>query len=188
VTKCLQQLQENNPSLLLTGAGLRKLERDARYVPAIAEAITSVLLNSFRPDSARIAKILAWQDPVENQPTKAQSQSQMPVSEVTPELLCRSLEKRIRFGLAQPERTKSSEAESVSGKPIIESCPLSPVDNDWSDWSILHDNLDEHSITKAKSGVSSGAEELNQPTPTNNNPRKLLYTPSDDDCDGYEDW
>jgi hypothetical protein len=197
VTKCLQQLQENNPSLLLTGAGLRKAERDARYVPAIAEAIASVLLNSFRPDPARMNQIASWQaNPDDDAPVKAVSQSQLSDStaaEVTAEVLCRSLEKRIRFVLEQPERTKSrteTDAESVGGKSAVsDRYPLSPMEIDWNLLDEDRDeDLDEDLEENKKQQTEGVAGSTDKPMPAYQDPRDLLYASSDDDCDGYEDW
>jgi len=46
LSNCLKQLQKTNPSLLLTANELRVVERDARYVPAVATAIASIVCKS----------------------------------------------------------------------------------------------------------------------------------------------
>ena len=43
ITSCLRNLQRTNPSLLLTAHQLKRVERDSKYVPAVAGAIASVL-------------------------------------------------------------------------------------------------------------------------------------------------
>jgi len=43
---CLRSLQKTNPSLLLTCAQLKNTERDVLYIPKIASALSSMLLNS----------------------------------------------------------------------------------------------------------------------------------------------
>lgn len=61
MTQCLQQLQKTNPSLLLTASELRKAERDARYVPAVALALASILNKSvIDPDPAILERIQRW--------------------------------------------------------------------------------------------------------------------------------
>jgi len=50
LTNCLRQLQKTNPDLLLTAHELRKVERDARYVPAVASALASILSKSSTPN------------------------------------------------------------------------------------------------------------------------------------------
>ena len=49
LSQCLRQLQSTNPDLLLTASELRVAERDARYVPAVASALSSILSKSARP-------------------------------------------------------------------------------------------------------------------------------------------
>ena len=46
ITSCLRSLQRSNPSLLLTAHQLKRVERDSKYVPAVAGAIASVLCHS----------------------------------------------------------------------------------------------------------------------------------------------
>ena len=62
MTKCLLQLQKTNPSLLLTTSELRKVERDARYVPAVAMALSSILTKSItKPDPTVLDRIVKWE-------------------------------------------------------------------------------------------------------------------------------
>lgn len=61
MTACLRQLQKTNPSLLLTATELREAERDARYVPAVATALASILTKSVaHSDPSTIARIQSW--------------------------------------------------------------------------------------------------------------------------------
>jgi hypothetical protein len=61
MTNCLSQLQKTNPSLLLTPSELRKAERDARYVPAVALALSSILTKSVtEPDPTVLDRIQNW--------------------------------------------------------------------------------------------------------------------------------
>ena len=46
ITSCLRSLQRTNPSLLLTAHQLKRVERDVKYVPAVAGAIASVMCRS----------------------------------------------------------------------------------------------------------------------------------------------
>lgn len=61
-TECLKSLQKTSPGLLLTANQLKRLERDAKYVPAIASAISSVICHSrqrgFHNDSLDI--VFGW--------------------------------------------------------------------------------------------------------------------------------
>ena len=43
ITGCLRSLQRTDPNLLLTAHQLKRVERDSKYVPAVAGAIASVL-------------------------------------------------------------------------------------------------------------------------------------------------
>ncbi len=45
ISSCLQSLQISNPSLLLDANQLKKTERDVRYIPSVAAALTSMVLN-----------------------------------------------------------------------------------------------------------------------------------------------
>lgn len=44
--ECLRGIQKTNPNLLLTAQQLKKAERDARYVPAVAASIASIISKS----------------------------------------------------------------------------------------------------------------------------------------------
>jgi hypothetical protein len=46
ISSCLRSLQRTNSSLLLTAHQLKRVERDAKYVPSVAGAIASVLCRS----------------------------------------------------------------------------------------------------------------------------------------------
>jgi hypothetical protein len=162
-----------------------------------------VLLNSSRPDLARINQIAAWQaNPNDDAYVQAVSQSQQSDSssaaaQVTSEVLCRSIEKRIRFVLAQPERTKrctEPDVESVGGKSAVsDRYPLNPME---IDWNLLDDDLDgdrdsdfdENTTAKKQEsgGVDTGSAD--KPMPAYQDPRDLLYASSDDDFDGYDNW
>ena len=48
ITSCLRSLQRTNPSLLLNAQQLKRVERDSKYVPAVAGAVASVLSHSKR--------------------------------------------------------------------------------------------------------------------------------------------
>jgi len=60
LNQCLRSLQESNPALLLTAAELRVAERDARYIPAIASSLASILKNSSNDMEAERCAIQAW--------------------------------------------------------------------------------------------------------------------------------
>ena len=68
LTQCLRQLQSTNPDLLLTASELRVAERDARYVPAVASALSSILWKAQRPGPLAdvLGTINSWHNPEED--------------------------------------------------------------------------------------------------------------------------
>jgi hypothetical protein len=68
--ECLRSLQVTNPELLLTPQQLRRVEREARYVPAVAWALSSILCktedNEFQ--ERLLTRIGSWREqPAESQ-------------------------------------------------------------------------------------------------------------------------
>ena len=45
ITSCLQRLQKSKPSLLLNGSQLKKTEREVKFIPSVATALASIVLN-----------------------------------------------------------------------------------------------------------------------------------------------
>ena len=45
ITSCLQNLQKSKPSLLLNGSQLKKTEREVKFIPSVAAALASLVLN-----------------------------------------------------------------------------------------------------------------------------------------------
>lgn len=68
ITACLRSLQRTNPTLLLTAHQLKRIERDAKYVPAVAGAIASVLCRSNQVGLFEHAMdfMSEWDDDVKN--------------------------------------------------------------------------------------------------------------------------
>lgn len=63
MTQCLRSLQRSNPSLLFSTSILQSFERDARYVPLLATALTSIVLGfESRSNASALRKIRAWKD------------------------------------------------------------------------------------------------------------------------------
>lgn len=63
ITQCLQQLQKTNPDLLLTAAELRKAECDARYVPAVALAVATIMSNATnQTNESFVEQIQSWDE------------------------------------------------------------------------------------------------------------------------------
>lgn len=58
MTRCLQQLQKTNPMLLLTASELRNAERDARYVPAVALALSSIITKAVTIKNSGIIELI----------------------------------------------------------------------------------------------------------------------------------
>lgn len=178
MSKCLQQLQESNPSLLLTGASLRKAERDAFYVPAIAEAIASVLLNPTNPDIERLSRLAAW----ETQDDEKSTGSDVASTDMSFDEVCQALEQRIRLVISQPERCDETEPIAVSqceGSSVSESCSI--------DWGLLQEDIPVHPNDGSQCVTNHKPSVLNRPTPTYQDPRKLLYASSEEESDGYID-
>ncbi|GKY91381.1 hypothetical protein MPSEU_000110400 [Mayamaea pseudoterrestris] len=61
LTQCLRSLQRSNPSLLFSSQMLQASERDVRYVPLLATAITSIMLNfETRSNKTTKATMRSW--------------------------------------------------------------------------------------------------------------------------------
>ena len=45
ITSCLQRLQKSKPSLLLNSSQLKKTEREVRFIPSVATALASIMIN-----------------------------------------------------------------------------------------------------------------------------------------------
>ena len=61
MTQCLRSLQRSNPSLLFSTSILQSSERDARYVPLLATAVTSIVLGfETRSNGAAVGKLRSW--------------------------------------------------------------------------------------------------------------------------------
>jgi len=141
VTKCLQQLQKTNPSLLLTTSELRKAERDARYVPAVSLALASILTKSVsNPDSTILERIQQWgsipKAPVPSTVVvSTEESSQLSVassneskndhvqhgnefSTESVEQLGLLIEERLRLVIAQSEKKKSTKSKK---KEVVDS-------------------------------------------------------------------
>ena len=67
ILECLRSLQKTSPELLLTAQQLKKVERDARYVPAVASSLATIIAKSknieFRERMANV--INHWDGDVE---------------------------------------------------------------------------------------------------------------------------
>jgi hypothetical protein len=62
MTLCLRQLQVTSASLLLTASELRVAERDARYVPAVALALASILSKSdIKTQAGIVERVQNWE-------------------------------------------------------------------------------------------------------------------------------
>lgn len=192
VTECLRQLQKTNPSLLLTALELRKAERDARYVPAVALALASIVTKSvMNPDPAIVERIRQWQ-PASDRPTnvvtlsadEASPHSLSPIESkrsgkafntAEVERLGMQIEGRLRLFLSQPggaaqdkkKREKIEEEGTTSEKRSPESAAMH------IDWDLLD-----------KTTKGAALRHADHPQP----PGIGTKTP-DDATDGeYDDW
>ena len=53
ITSCLHSLQNSKPSLLLNASQLKKTERDVKFIPSLASALSSIVLNCHDSEEQR---------------------------------------------------------------------------------------------------------------------------------------
>ncbi len=53
ISSCLHSLQNSKPSLLLNASQLKKTERDVKFIPSIASALSSIVLNCHDSEQQR---------------------------------------------------------------------------------------------------------------------------------------
>jgi len=100
VTKCLQQLQKTNPCLLLSATDLKKAERDAIHIPAVAASLASILTKAGPNSQESLDTILAWNTSRQTIPALSER--------IAAEELTRSLECRLRQCLVETKQTTST--------------------------------------------------------------------------------
>ncbi len=102
LSACLRSLQKSNPSLLLTPSQLKKTERDVLYVPAIATAFSSMIMNS-----RNVVLRDEWLSYVQTEDELSDEKS---TSNLTEMQLTRCLEDRIRKSLSSHEEERKKDA------------------------------------------------------------------------------
>jgi len=154
------QLQKTNPSLLLTTSELRKAERDARYVPAVALALASILTKSVTsPDPTVLERIQKWnsagpaipsrvvtlnddsselsQHSSSSSQNKANRQGKEFNTEIV-ESLGLLIEERLRLVISQSEKKK--------GKPKKQLAATKEADAEKENEMSVSSNLDDASV------------------------------------------
>lgn len=127
MTRCLQQLQKSNPELLLTASELRKAERDARYVPAVALALSSIITKSVTKQDTPflIERIQSWSKnsiyqnyvtPSDQTKIKDQSPEEENLSMRSVEEISSSIEGRLRLVLSLSEVQTNNKKQRKSEK------------------------------------------------------------------------
>lgn len=107
----MRQLQKSNPSLLLTANELRVAERDARYIPAVASALTSIICKSTAPNKDVIDTIRQWKisnvaSRLPAQSSQSSTSSQSSSNDCKEDEIEALIESRLRSVLAKPSPNK----------------------------------------------------------------------------------
>jgi hypothetical protein len=117
ITRCLQQLQKTNPMLLLTASELRKAERDAKYVPAVAIALSSIVTKAVTIEDRGIIELIqGWSNPsvtpnIAALSEKTKNNEQPPEKEgftTSGEEISNHIERRIRLVLSRLSESQNS--------------------------------------------------------------------------------
>lgn len=68
ITSCLQRLQKSKPSLLLNSSQLKKTEREVKFIPSVATALASIVLNCDNSEQKKdmMNMMRAWQTSPQN--------------------------------------------------------------------------------------------------------------------------
>lgn len=106
--QCLRQLQAQSPHLLLTAKQLRFAERDSRFVPAVAMAMTSILCRSQGRRDKIIGIIKGWEA---DTATSAHQNNESRTEDES--LVARSLQGRLRSLLQVKVRPKEARARAT---------------------------------------------------------------------------
>jgi hypothetical protein len=123
LTECLRKLQGSNPALLLTAGELRVAERDARYIPAVSEALSSILLRS--TDAAEVDNLL--HDKVQKWDSNGQADGKLRDHPDADKLLMRLLDTQIRTSLVSNAKLKEARTKRFTKKAKQIAC-VTPVE------------------------------------------------------------
>jgi hypothetical protein len=102
ISDCIRKLQKTSPLLFLNASQLRRIERDALYVPAVSKALSSILFNAANKDISQrhLKSIQTWGSvPVSNAGDT--------VAQPSPDDISSSVEGRLRTVLEHSEKAKS---------------------------------------------------------------------------------
>ena len=158
VEGCLKSLQQTNPNILLSPSQLRSIERDSRYVPAVASAIARMLCQSTNA-SFRSKAIGLVRSTRTAKPKAKKSNSQIisacdDESEQTPESiltyeeedLSRIFEERLRLTIQQ--HRQPAPKSFVTKKRKIQGGEHSTEES--------YDDVIEEDVSEAQSNISLG--------------------------------
>ncbi len=123
LTDCLRKLQASNPTLLLTAGELRVAERDARYIPAVSEALSSILLRS--TNAAEVDNLL--HEKVQNWDSNGRVDRNLRDHPDADMMLTRLLDTQIRTSFVSNAKLKEARTKRPSKKSKQVAC-VTPVE------------------------------------------------------------
>ncbi len=169
VSECLKSLQKTNPGLLLNANQLKRLERDAKYVPAIASAISFVICHSrrrhFHGDS--LEAIFGWNgdgnpgDRLLSGEEEPEGRVEVGGGERELQAIRLSLQRRLRFVVSdevkrereeeERERKRTERSEILAERVRVQSKKKEILDATMSD--CLQSCTSSESSTSSKGGI-----------------------------------
>ncbi|KAL7576516.1 hypothetical protein ACA910_018015 [Epithemia clementina (nom. ined.)] len=137
ITRCLRQLQTSNPTLFLTTKQLKTVERNVQFVPALAQAVTSIVTNSTskHPVVDRyLEKIRRGSD---EEDTSNDTTTFSLLQSLVEERLRRNISQNAENKLKQKRKAKkkANAADSSKDKPS----ETTPVADDWNGYQEYND-------------------------------------------------
>jgi hypothetical protein len=148
---CLRSLQTTNPELLLTPRQLRRVEREARYVPATATAVSCVLSKLSNPHTQeRLFDIIRqWRQEAtaSNGPLDGQVDRHVPLEQAS---IATLIEKRLKQAIQNAEEARKPAKRAPGG--LSKKGRKSNEEEGYGD-------LDDHSDEKGNKDDDSSKEE-----------------------------
>jgi hypothetical protein len=189
MTLCLRQLQVTNASLLLTASELRVAERDARYVPAVATALASILSKSDSTIKAgTVERVQTWEpgstDLYTVSPHRSSTHHAPKQNPTGVKMLAKAIEGRLRLVLASSRKPNRKKQKGHVGPP--EEHSADEVNGEDSEMEATS-NLVEKPINSSKANLTDSVESLecSPPQPKLTATSESEIAPEGDD---YSDW
>lgn len=126
VTKCLEQIQKSNPSLLLSAVQLRRAERDVVHIPAAAASLASILCKASTSNRGILERIASWGH--SERAGSPQTQPSFSQEELGLADIAQSIENRLRWVLTEPKGSPSSPEPSQCDDGLGEGAEQPSVD------------------------------------------------------------